>query len=459
MMQLERQEPSTPTLRSNTVIDTNRFEKYSLRKILNNEEHSGKIKTKIIVTIGPSCDSREIIEQFVEEGITLFRINAAHGTHEQMLSSIKIIHDIFRKMNHTRYSIIIDTEGCFPRTGHLNTPEIEFVTGDEVTLCVDHELPGNKEKLGCNIPNLTRCVRVGDKIYLNEGKIIGQVIAIGEDQVDIKILTPGTLGDNKKMFIPYARVKQNAVINQNDKALLSKLLALETPDGAFHFLSFNCQNCEDIFQVRSFLETVNQSSVRLLAKIWSFESIRNLKQIIKNVQGIIIARADLPAAVDNEKIFVTQKYITQEANHYGVPVITQSQMLDSMQQNIRPTRAEASDVANAVLDGTDCCCLSGETAVGMFPLESIKQMKNIIMEAENCDNSYQRFLQTSSSQNAQKLKFNEKGTASMAVGLSHKLSAQLIIVVTDSGQMARLVAMFRPQATILAVTYCILINP
>lgn len=104
--------------------------------------------------------------------------------------------------------------------------------------------------------------------------------------------------------------------------------------------------------------------------------------------------------MDNEKIFVTQKYITQEANHYGVPVITQSQMLDSMQQNIRPTRAEASDVANAVLDGTDCCCLSGETAVGMFPLESIKQMKNIIMEAENCDNSYQRFLNTSSSQNA-----------------------------------------------------------
>lgn len=199
------------------------------------------------MTIGPSCDSREIIEQFVQEGITLFRINAAHGTHEQMLSSIKIIHEIFRKMNHTRYSIIIDTEGCFPRTGHLTTPEIEFATGDEVTLCVDHELHGTKQKLGCNIPNLTRCVRVGDKIYLNEGKIIGQVIAIGEDQVDIKVLTSGTLGDNKKMFIPYARVKQNAVINQNDKALLRKLLALETPDGAFHFLSFNCQNCEDIF--------------------------------------------------------------------------------------------------------------------------------------------------------------------------------------------------------------------
>lgn len=143
-------------------------------------------------------------------------------------------------MNHTRYSIIIDTEGCFPRTGHLAQQEIDFATGDEFTLCVDHELTGTKERLGCNIPNLTRCVRIGDKIYLNEGKIIGQVIAIGNDQVDIKVLTSGSLGDNKKMFIPYARVKQTAVINQHDKELLTKLLALDCPDGAFHFLSFNC---------------------------------------------------------------------------------------------------------------------------------------------------------------------------------------------------------------------------
>ena len=171
--------------RSSTVIDKQKFESYSLRKILNNEVEQmsqNMIKTKIIVTIGPSCDSKEMIKALVAEGMTLFRINIAHVSIDQIRNSIKIIHDTFKQKKCSRYSIIIDTEGCFPRTGHLeNEQEIEFSTGDEVTLVVDHQLIGNKQTLGCNIDNLTRCVRIGDKVYLAEGKIIGQVISTQKD--------------------------------------------------------------------------------------------------------------------------------------------------------------------------------------------------------------------------------------------------------------------------------------
>jgi len=395
--------------------------------------------TKIVCTIGPASDNIEVMKKLLEAGMNVARLNFSHGTHEEHAVRIEKLRRAAGEAGRP-LAIILDTKGPEVRTGGLKDQTVELKAGQNLLL-VTRDQPGDASQVSVSYPGLPGDVKPGDTILLDDGLIALEVLSTGENEINCRVMNGGILGEHKGVNVPGVEINLPAV---TDKDRADLLFAVEH-DLDYIAASF-MRTPADVHDVRRVLEEQG-SNIPIIAKIESRAGVSNLEEILQVADGIMVARGDLGVEIPPEEVPLVQKRIIRACNLAGKPVITATQMLDSMIRNPRPTRAEASDVANAIFDGTDAVMLSGETASGKYPLEAAQTMSRIALAAENDFNftgrtgTYGELPQTVTDSISQ---------ASCAIAL--ELQAAAIITPTSSGSTARMVSKYRPKAPIIAVT-------
>lgn len=394
-------------------------------------------KTKIVATVGPVSSSPEMIQRLMKAGVDIFRLNFSHGENSQKLELIRTIRQVSDKLGR-QVGILGDLQGPKIRTGKMAGEGMMLVKGQEVLITTDDVLGGDGI-----IPTIYRSlphdVRAGSRILLDDGLLELKVLALEGEQVRCQVVTGGLLKNNKGINLPGVNVSAPCL---TEKDLIDLDVALQA-DVDFIALSF-VRTAEDIEQIKSLIASKGKDTP-VVAKIEKPEALRNFKKILEATDAVMVARGDLGVEIEPEKVPIYQKKIIQACNRAGKPVITATQMLDSMIRNPRPTRAETSDVANAIIDGTDAIMLSAETASGDFPIESVETMDRIARDVENAD------LPVVDG------KFNVLTTTAQAVAESScrtaaTIKAKAIVVFTRSGGTAALISAFRPSTQIIAFT-------
>ena len=403
-------------------------------------------KTKIVSTLGPASNSVEIIAQLIESGANVFRFNFSHGDHEEQLARMNLVREAVAITGQT-VGILLDTKGAEIRTTVQGTEngKIAFEIGDIVRISMDDQLEGTKEKIAVTYPGLYDDAHVGGHILFDDGLIDMEIIEKDDANRELvtKVLNAGLLGSRKGVNAPGISISLPG-ITEKDAADIR--FGLEN-DIDFIAASF-VRKAQDVLEIREILEEMDMNHVQIISKIESQEGIDNIEEIIKVSDGIMVARGDLGVEIPAEFVPMVQKDIIKKCNAAGKAVITATQMLESMQQNPRPTRAEASDVANAIFDGTDATMLSGESANGSYPVEAVATMSRIDQEAERS------MLKLGSYQINQFDKADVTETIGLAVARAAKnLGVKCIVAATESGYTAKMISKYRPDANILAVTF------
>jgi len=392
-------------------------------------------RTKIVVTLGPSTESEDIISSLIDLGVDVFRFNLSHGNHDYH----SLLFDRVRKIssNKNKYvSTLLDLSGPKIRIGEVKEP-FAVAIGDELVFKYG-DFVGERGVLSLKIQEVFDAVKEGENIYLADGTIKLRVIKKLKDEFSVKVLTPGIISSKKGLNFPNSKLNIPAL---TDKDL--KDIEFGVKKG-FDLIALSfVKNKEDILNAKEILKSLN-ADIPIFSKIEKFEAVENIDEIIEVSDGIMVARGDLGIEIDMEKVPVVQKMIIRKANQAAKPVITATQMLTTMVKNSRPTRAEVSDIANAVLDGTDAVMLSDETTVGEYPLEAVKVMVKTIVETEKIYDFHRYYG------------YHIKGKissalAETAVRLSAELEADGIVVFTKSGASARRVSRSKPKAPIYAV--------
>ncbi|WP_130820064.1 pyruvate kinase [Anaerococcus vaginimassiliensis] len=399
-------------------------------------------KTKIVCTIGPASENPEILEQLINNGMNVARLNFSHGTHEEHLAKIKTIRRIRRKLN-VPVAIMLDTKGPEIRTGNFKVDEI-FLKPDDIFTLTTRDVEGDQSIVSVSYDGLPYDVSVGSEIYIDDGLVQLEVIEI-KDGTDVvcKALNNGILSDHKGVNLPGSKTNLPAI---TPKDVDDIKFGIEN-DIDIIAASF-VRKKEDVYDIRKVLEDHGGEHIKIISKIESQEGVDNLDEIIEASDGIMVARGDLGVEIRTELIPLVQKEIIRKCNDAAKPVITATQMLDSMIRNPRPTRAETTDVANAIIDGTDCVMLSGETAGGKYPIEAVKTMRNICVTTELSDDFYQNIYDV-------KIKSANTTTNSIAKStknIAEELNAQAIISCTASGNTSRVISKFKPKTNIIAAT-------
>ena len=345
-------------------------------------------KTKIVCTIGPSSESPEIIEDLIKNGMNVARLNFSHGTHEEHLAKMKTIRKVRRKLNRP-IAIMLDTKGPEIRTGNFNIDEVFLKPGDVFTLTT-RDVEGTEEIVSVSYEGLPNDVEVGSVIYIDDGLVQLEVTEI-KDGTDVvcRALNNGVLSNHKGVNLPGSKTNLPAI---TPKDIDDIKFGIEN-DIDLIAASF-VRKKEDVYEIRRILEDNGGEHIKIISKIESQEGVDNIEEIIEASDGIMVARGDLGVEIRTELIPIVQKEIIRKANKAAKPVITATQMLDSMIRNPRPTRAETTDVANAIIDGTDCVMLSGETAGGKYPVEAVSTMRNICITTELSDDFKENIYQT-----------------------------------------------------------------
>ena len=399
-------------------------------------------KTKIICSIGPASTAPEVMSKMVEIGMNVARINFSHATMEERKAVVESVHKV-REMTKKNVAILYDTKGPEFRSGMLENDEITLVEGKTIRLVKENVL-GNEERISVNHPQAIDNLKVGSIVLLENGLMKIEVISVEEDGVTCKIINGGVLGNKKSLNAPGVKLDIPFISDIDREDII---YACEH-EGDFIALSFvSCK--EDVLAAREILKEYNREDMKVISKIESTTGVENLDSIIDVSDGIMVARGDLGVDVSLELVPIYQKRMIAAANEVGKPAITATHMLESMQENPRPTRAEASDVANAIMDGTDCIMLSGESAAGHYPVESVQTMTKIANAIEPMIPYKDRLKANVKS---------SKRTLNDAIGISVADTAlaidiKCIIAFTQSGNTARRLAKFRPCAPILAVTF------
>ncbi|NMA87513.1 MAG: pyruvate kinase [Tissierellia bacterium] len=397
-------------------------------------------KTKIVCTIGPAVDEN-IMRQLFKEGLNVVRLNFSHGSYEEHKERIDMVKRLREEMD-LPIAIMLDTKGPEIRLGNFRE-SIELKDGDIFTLTTK-DIIGDNKKVSVTYENLAKDVKKGDRILIDDG-LIEMVIEkiVNDEDIVCKVLNGGTLSDHKGVNVPNVAINLPAITKKD----ISDIIFGIENDIDFVAASF-IRKAEDVLEIRRILEENNGADIHIISKIENQEGVDNIEEIIEASDGIMVARGDLGVEILTEEIPLIQKEIIKKCNIAGKPVITATQMLDSMMRNPRPTRAEVTDVANAILDGSDAIMLSGETAVGKYPVESVKTMYKIATKTED-SLDYKEIL---------KYKSNGKDISTTnAIGkatctTAEDLEANAIVTATSSGYTSKAISKFRPRAPIIAAT-------
>lgn len=400
-------------------------------------------KTKIVCTIGPASESVETLVKLMEAGMNVCRLNFSHGDYEEHGNRIKNIHEA-QKITGKRVAILLDTKGPEIRTNNMKDGSIHLSTGNTVRISMT-EVEGTEERFSVTYENLIDDVEVGTHILLDDGLIDLEVVELDKVNGEIvtTVLNEGILKNKKGVNVPGASINLPG-ITEKDAADIEFGLKNDIDFIAASFV----RRPSDVLEITEILERNNATHVQIIPKIENQEGVDNIDKILEVSQGLMVARGDLGVEIPTEEVPIVQKALIKKCNALGKPVITATQMLDSMQHNPRPTRAEASDVANAIYDGTDAIMLSGETAAGDYPVEAVQTMHNIAVRTE----------EALVNQDAFALKQFSQTDMTEAIGQSvghtaRNLGVKTIVAATESGRTAKMISKYRPKSHIVALTF------
>jgi pyruvate kinase len=421
-----------------------KLEKY-LNKDYDNEAgrlHAGK-RTKIVATVGPACDSYEQLLALVKAGVNVFRLNFSHGTHEDKARIIEYI----RKMNKVEpynISILADLQGPKLRVGEIENGALQIDEGDELTF-TNEKLVGTKEKIFVSYPNLHADVKPNEKILIDDGKMEVVVTEIKANQdVKVKVLLGGTLYPKKGVNLPDTNISLPS-LTEKDLADLAFIIEQKVDWVALSFV----RKTEDIVDLKRRLREAGSKS-KVIAKIEMPEALKNLRDIIVESDGIMIARGDLGVELPVEEVPLIQKDIIRKCIHRAKPVIVATQMMESMIDRTKPNRSEITDVANAVLEGTDAVMLSGETATGKYPVLVVETMSKIIREIET--KAYQYDREEMLAPQAKSPSFLSDAICYNAAKIASDVNAEALIGMTQSGYTGFMLSSYRPKAPLYVFT-------
>ncbi|MGB5199347.1 MAG: pyruvate kinase [Sedimenticolaceae bacterium] len=401
-------------------------------------------KTKIVATIGPACDSPHTLEAMIRAGMNVARLNLSHGTLDEHHARLVQIRQAAESLG-TNVAIMIDTRGVEIRTGRLEARNIELLPGTTFNLYTDGRI-GDSAGVSVSYVKLYEEVRPRTPILIDDGAIELEVSSIEPGTIHCQVVHGGMLGESKSVNLPDTRLSLSAVSPENRDDVIRELGFAAENDVDYIAASF-VQSDEDILRMRDILAERNVE-IPIIAKIENRTGMANLEAIVDAADGVMVARGDLGVELPLAEVPGAQKRIIRTTVSRGKPVITATQMLASMEHNPKPTRAEASDVANAILDGSSAVMLSGETAVGKYPVRAVETMHTLSLRAE-ADLAEYGYLQTITLHPAHVV---TEAIGQAAVRMADQIGAAAIFSLTETGRTARLVSKHRPGCPILAIT-------
>lgn len=398
-------------------------------------------KTKIVCTIGPKTESKEMLAKLLNAGMNVMRLNFSHGDFEEHGRRIENLRAVIKELN-TTAAILLDTKGPEIRTIKLeNGQDVSLLVDQLFTLTTDETVIGNNQRVAVTYKNLTKDLKVGNTVLIDDGLIELVVVEVKDKEVVCKVLNNGDLGENKGVNLPNVSTSLPALAEKDKKDLIFGC----EQNVDFVAASF-IRKKSDVEEIRAFLNEHGGKNIQIISKIENQEGLDNFDEILSASDGIMVARGDLGVEIPVEEVIFAQKMMIKKCNRASKVVITATQMLDSMIKNPRPTRAEAGDVTNAILDGSDAVMLSGESAKGKYPIEAVNVMSKICQRTDKAIPSATNFI----------LDDEKVGVTTAvccgAVESAEKLKAPLIVVATEGGKSARAVRRYSPKAPILALT-------
>lgn len=399
-------------------------------------------KTKIVCTIGPASESLETLKELMLLGMNVCRLNFSHGNHEEHLQRIKNIKQAREELN-LPVAIMLDTKGPEIRLGDFSVEQIQLSIGDKFTLTTK-EVLGDQSQVSVSYKDLPKDVHIGGHILIDDGLVDLKIVDITDTDIVTEVLNYGILKSRKGVNVPGAKINLPSITEKDYGDLVFGI------ENGIDFVAASfIRKADDVINIRKILEENGGSDVQIISKIESQEGVDNLIEIINASDGIMVARGDLGVETRTEVMPLVQKEIIRKANITGKPVITATQMLDSMIRNPRPTRAEVTDVANAIIDGSDAIMLSGETAAGSYPVEAVKVMSEIAISTENSKD----FKDSTKVRTTWVDGYTTSSISHATKDLSEQLGASAILTATTTGSTSRAVSRLRPNMQIIAATY------
>ena len=400
-------------------------------------------KTKIICTLGPACDDEAVLRKLLQKGMNVARMNFSHGTHEEH----KIRLENFRRIRDALglpVPVLLDTKGPEIRTGKFENKEVILEQGQSFVL-VNDDIIGDNTRATITYKQLYKDVRKGSRILINDGLVELEVSDIIDKDIHCVVLNGGLIGNNKGINVPGSEIHLPSLTQQDINDIKFGI------ENDFDFIAASfVRKASDVVEIKKVLEKNNGQFIKVIAKIENREGIQNFDEILKVSDGIMVARGDLGVEIPVEEVPIVQKMLIEKCYKSGKPVITATQMLDSMIRNPRPTRAETSDIANAIYDGTSAIMLSGETAAGKYPVESLETMVRVAEKTESAIDYWKKFSNAQFEMMPSVTNAISHATCTTALDLK----AAAIITVTQTGHTARMISRFRPACPIIATTVC-----
>jgi len=396
------------------------------------------LKTKIICTLGPTTEDDRVLKSLMTEGMNVTRFNFSHGDYKQHERNMKRVKQ-FREELKLPIATLLDTKGPEIRIGKFKESPILLEEGQEFTLTIK-EVEGDKNRVSISYKELIQDLEVGNRILIDDGLIELKVTHLTDTDIICQVINGGMVSNLKGVNVPNVQLSMPFISERDRQDIIFGI------EQGFDFIAASFTRCaEDILQIRHILSEYNCETMNIIAKIENMQGVQNIDEIIRVSDGIMVARGDMGVEIPIQEVPVIQKMIIRKVYNAGKQVITATQMLDSMMKNPRPTRAEATDVANAIYDGTSAIMLSGETAAGKYPVEALKTMVNIAESAE-ADMDYKaRFKNRENTENKDVTNAISHATCTTA----HDLNASAIITVTKSGKTARMISRYRPDCPII----------